>query len=397
MNPEKSLQPLLKETLFDNLTRDPLELAKSRIQAVVTIKQMARELEEQENSFKATLDPIVAAVLKPKRILLWRTLLMAAEYDDIAIVDLISGGVPLTGSHGRVPALPEKVVPATDSHEALLASASLRRKALLSRKRDPPTKEQDDLEAASDLEVQRGEAEGPFTEQEVTEHFGSEQWLLNPRFALYQGASMKLRVIDDAKQSGLNAAFQRTCEASLMDLDALTGVMATIAKAMVDGQYQGVQIHPDVKTGHWLGRTLDLTRAYKQLAISPDSRRVCVLGFKKGQEWVYYRCNVLPFGAKASVFSFLRVSRSLHFILAKYLMALNTVFFDDFPMLATGTGAPILLSSSSCILNLLGWAHAQEGEKAPGFAAVFVALGGASVSRKLEPGVFHDPEQTWTS
>ena len=375
MNPEKSLHPLLKETLFDNLTRDPLQLAKSRIQAVVTIKQMARELEEQENSFKAALDPIVAAVLKPKRILLWRALLMAAEYDDMAIVDLISGGVPLTGSHGRVPALPEKVVPATDSHEALLASASLRRQALLSRKRDPPKKEQDDLEAASDLEVQRGEAEGPFTQQEVTEHFGSDQWLLNPRFALYQGANMKLRVIDDAKQSGLNAAFQRTCEASLMDLDALTGVMATVAKAMVDGRYQGVPIHPGVKTGQWLGRTLDLTRAYKQLAISPDSRRVCVLGFKKGQEWVYYRCNVLPFGAKASVFAFLRVSRSLHFILAKYLMALNTVFFDDFPMLATGTGAPILLSSSSCILNLLGWAHAQEGEKAPGFAAVFVALG----------------------
>ena len=96
MNLDKSLRPLLRDTLFDNLTRDPLELAKSRIQAVVTIKQMAQELEEKENSFKATLDPIIATVLKPKRILLWRTLLMAAEYDDIAIVDLISGGVPLT-------------------------------------------------------------------------------------------------------------------------------------------------------------------------------------------------------------------------------------------------------------------------------------------------------------
>ena len=63
-------------------------------------------------------------------------------------------------------------------------------------------------------------------------------------------------------------------EASLIDLDALTSVMATIAKAMVDGEYQGVPLHPDVKTGQWLGRTLDLTRAYKQLAISPESRRV---------------------------------------------------------------------------------------------------------------------------
>ena len=60
---------------------------------------------------------------------------------------------------------------------------------------------------------------------------------------------MKLRVIDDAKQSGLNSAFQRTCEASLTDLGALTCILATTAKAMIDGTCQESPVHADVLNG----------------------------------------------------------------------------------------------------------------------------------------------------
>ena len=52
MNPEKSLHPLLKETLFDNLTRDPLQLAKqvAEFRPLSRSNKWLRELEEQENS-----------------------------------------------------------------------------------------------------------------------------------------------------------------------------------------------------------------------------------------------------------------------------------------------------------------------------------------------------------
>ena len=135
MNPEESLSDLLKDVVFNNLTQSPLELAKSRIQTVITIRQMAAELEDKEETFKQKLDPVVAKILKPKRILLWKSLLLAANYDDMPIVDLVAGGVPLTGSHGSVPALPEKLVPATDSLESLLASSPLRRRSLTSTER----------------------------------------------------------------------------------------------------------------------------------------------------------------------------------------------------------------------------------------------------------------------
>ena len=50
--------------LVRHLTWDPLDLAKSRIQAVITIRQLAQELEEKEGFFKDTLDPLLAKVVK---------------------------------------------------------------------------------------------------------------------------------------------------------------------------------------------------------------------------------------------------------------------------------------------------------------------------------------------
>jgi hypothetical protein len=48
MSPQRVLPNPLKAALFDNLTMDPVELAKSRLKAVVTIRSMARDLEEHE-------------------------------------------------------------------------------------------------------------------------------------------------------------------------------------------------------------------------------------------------------------------------------------------------------------------------------------------------------------
>ena len=46
-------------------------------------------------------------------------------------------------------------------------------------------------------EVGLGHLFGPFTESEMTEFFGTDRWLYNPRFILYQGEERKVRAIDD--------------------------------------------------------------------------------------------------------------------------------------------------------------------------------------------------------
>ena len=386
-DPTIILPPCLKAAIAKVLTSGPEDLAKSRLEAVKTIRQMAGDLAKAEADLKKSLDPTVAKILKDKNLCLWKALLTASDYDDIDIVDSVASGINLVGSHGKVEAMDEDLRPAEITPEDLLSSAPLRRKLLKHQVKQHSASEQEDLNNTSKTEVELGDLQGPFSEQQVTKFFGSEEWLLNPRFPIYQGDSMKVRVIDDCKMSGMNTAFQRTFGVKPMDIDVLAAAAATIAKSIQDGQVGGARVHEEAKSV-WLGGTLDLSRAYKQVPLSPQSRKFCVLGFVINGKWVYYRSDVLPFGASASVFAFIRISRSIHHILSKYLSAICTVFFDDFPTLTPEPGSDILKSAISTVLSLLGWAHAKEGKKALNFSKQFIALGAEVDLEFLSQGSF---------
>ena len=78
MSPQNVLPEPLKAAIFDNLTmdpvdlaKDPVDLAKSRMRAVVTIKEMAKDLEKEESKVKEGCPPSVSKVLSTKRIALW--------------------------------------------------------------------------------------------------------------------------------------------------------------------------------------------------------------------------------------------------------------------------------------------------------------------------------------
>ena len=134
-------------------------------------------------------------------------------------------------------------------------------------------------------------------------------------------------------------------------------------------------VDSQVKQDSWLGRTLDLSRAYKQLAIDPKSRLLNVIGYLYKGEWVFFRCDVLPFGALAAVYSFNRVSRSIHHLICTLLWGLSTCFYDDFPTISPAGTSALLSKSMGILLTLLGWDHAKVGTKAIDFAADFNALG----------------------
>ena len=246
-------------------------------------------------------------------------------------------------------------------------------------------------------EVELGHLFGPFSESEMTEFFGTDRWLYNPRFILYQGEERKVRAIDDCKRSGLNESFTTVFKLELYDVDTLACLLAALADSLVrgavemdmdDGSVCKTNVHPKVLDDHWLGRTLDLSRAYKQLAISPESRAANVIGYWYEDKWLFFRSNVLPFGATAAVYSFNRVSRSLHHILCKLLWCPCTCFYDDFPTVSPSSSASLLTKALTAILNLLGWDHAQVGSKALDFAADFNALGISVQLKQLHVGSF---------
>ena len=90
----------------------------------------------------------------------------------------------------------------------------------------------------------------------------------------------------------------------------------------------------------WIGRCIDLSKAYKQVAISRNSLQHGVLGFNtKSNGWKLYTTSSLPFGSSASVYSFNKISRGIWHLLVHKFGFLTSVFYDDYPIFEV---APLL-------------------------------------------------------
>ena len=365
---------------------------------MLALRRKAEELEDEEKELKDGMNLTTAHVLAGKRLCLWKYLLETTGFSDMQVVDLVVKGIPLHGTHTKPPNFPDDWKPSVVSVEELLQSAVWRRKSLMSSSNSQMDEAvQADLYEATMSEVERGHLHGPFSAAEVTSHFGTDKWLFNPRFALYQGSENKIRAIDDGKRSGLNLSYNANFKLELYDVDTLAALTAAVAEAlqsrkvtfdMEDDTQCEVAVHPEVISDVWVGRTLDLSRAYKQLALDETSRLLAVVGFFYRDKWLFFRSDVLPFGAIAAVYSFNRVSRSLHHLICKLLRGPCTCFYDDYPTISPKASSSLLSKSMSNMLTLLGWDHAKVGSKAIDFAADFNALGISVQLGNLNKGAF---------
>ena len=127
-----------------------------------------------------------------------------------------------------------------------------------------------------------------------------------------------MRVIDDCRRSGLNSAYTTTNNLELLDVDVLACALMAIADAhstgWVDlGETDGGNLRGPVNAAarllNWQGRTLDLSKAYKQVPLSDEAQALCVLGYFHGGEWKYYTTSRLPFGATSAVYTFNRIKQ----------------------------------------------------------------------------------------
>ena len=299
---------------------------------------------------KADCPPSVKEVLSSKRIALWEALLKASSFPDMEIVDVVKRGAELTGEPKPSPLFPFDWKPAVASKDELLTSSTWRRKALqVKHSGDGCETKNNELHEATMEEVKLGHLVGPFTEKQLDEKFGKNGWLFNKRFALQQGTAEnpKVRVIDDCRRSGLNSAYTTTNKLELLDVDVLACALLAIADAHAtgwvdlgecqDGVLAG-RVHEAAKGQNWLGRTLDLSKAYKQVPLSEEAQSLCVLGYFHDNRWKYYTTSRLPFGATSAVYTFNRISRSIHHILSRFLHVVCTCFYDDFPALSSQFG-----------------------------------------------------------
>ena len=125
----------------------------------------------------------------------------------------------------------------------------------------------------------------------------------------------------------------------------------------------------------WLGKCLDLSKAYEQMAIHPSNRHLAVILYHIHGSPKFYVANSLMFGSSAAVYSFNKVSRSLWFLINKMLAIPCGVFFDDFPMFQAEGLAEDADQAASQLLDSLGWRHAKTGTKSSPFQKRFNVLG----------------------
>ena len=358
---ECALNKLTKDAIKFVSKSDPRVVSIERKKNLLKAKILAKQLEGDEISLHKSLPESVEKVVSDKKFLLWKTLLEQNNYDDMEVVDFMTQGVALVGAHTHPPCYPFKPKLASMTEAELRNSATICRLALESRR--PQTSAEgfaEHLEATALEEVEARFLDGPYTDaRDVTAALGHSNWRIMRRFVIEQGA--KLRPIDDGLEAQLNSAFSSTIRLDLQDADYV------ISLALALG---------DSKDLEWVGKTLDLSKAYKQLPVRPDHRDLAVVFFRdRDGNPRYYIPNALMFGSTAAVYAFNRVSRSLWFLINKYLKVPSAVYFDDFPMFSPKMTAGETDSVVSDFLDLLGWKHDRTGPKGKPFHPTFDVLG----------------------
>ena len=135
--------------------------------------------------------------------------------------------------------------------------------------------------------------------------------------------------------------------------------------------------HPHRADDRIVGRTWDLKRAYKQLAVRADHKKyavICVID-PDGGDVRFAKLHSMPFGALAAVHAFLRCGEALKFLGRRKLLLAMTNFFDDFTVLASYANSHHVATVVSFMFRKLGWQVADEEKKNKPFSEVFDVLG----------------------
>ncbi|CAE7475744.1 NAGLU [Symbiodinium sp. CCMP2592] len=190
------------------------------------------------------------------------------------------------------------------------------------------------------------------------------------------------------KKSGINAAFHSFDLLRLHDVDFFITLCRFICNAVDEkgvvavflrsGEQLRGKLSPDIgRDCAWVGRCLDLEKAYQQVPLASQSLKLAVLLVREPltNAFRFFVSNSLPFGACAAVYSFNRISRSLLHLATTLCGVIGGVFYDDFPLTEPALTARLCTVSIEALLDSLGWRYSRDSEKDKPFASQFNLLG----------------------
>ena len=201
-------------------------MAKKRIAYLQHMLDLKRSLTDDEKALRMKLPPHVNKVTEGKPLCLFRKLLEELNFPDMEVRTIMEQGVPLTGIEPESPLYWKKYKPSMVTTEQLDHQAKWRRRAMIGKAMtEDELAQENDLESETLCEVESGFLQGPLDETEISQMVGSEDWSLSKRFVLYQGEDRKIRVIDNYRDSGVNAAFSSSSYIALQDTDFVIGFL----------------------------------------------------------------------------------------------------------------------------------------------------------------------------
>ena len=269
-------------------------------------------------------------------------MLKAINYEDMGVIEEFTSGTMLVGAAPTTGLCPSKFTPGTMSISELHDTA--KRERLNGMKSIPMDPEMVEMVWEQTMaEVQSGFLIGPIELDQIPHHVP-----LSKRFGIKQGT--KTRCVDDFSRSGINSCAQVSESPKPHTVDIIAALGLSLMRHGPEG-------------ASWKVRTYDLSGAYRQCAVHPDS-----LEFS-------YILVALPFGSVRSVHAFLRVAHSLWAIAVSEFLIPWTNYFDDFVTFADSNEQVSVDASVRFLLKSLGWRFAESGEKAPPFGELVNALG----------------------
>lgn len=326
------------------------------------------ELREMEQNLKSQMDPHCSAVLCKKNLLVYKEMMQQCGYGDRGLFRDVCKGFKLLGDLQPSNVFPSKPSFATLTEEQVVFGAEFNRKALVSSAFRPMD---DDIKRgvyeATVKELESGWLEGPFSVADLpksavlTRRFGIKQTSTGPNGEKIE----KIRPIDDFTESLVNLS--NGSQESII-VQGIDFIMAAI-------RYRLRRVEPGSPGSRLQAKTVDLRKAYKQLPISRDSLGSSFLGVvnPSSNTFEVYRCKVLPFGARAAVNGFCRVSHSLWYIGVAIFQLHWSVYFDDYMIIETEASAKHTAFIADNLFAMLGWETSDE--KGGKFAACARALG----------------------
>lgn len=370
-NQPARLSKELEESLNVMMVGGSLEVRKCRLNAANKILQMTVGANREEVQLRQGWPEHLCRILKHKKLILFKHLLEDQAYEDAKVADEMMVGFPLNGFMPESGVFPPRLK-LPEIHpvvfEKMIPSFSERTLAAVKSSGDDELDRQ--LWEATCEEVELGFVKGPFPVSQLPS--GA---LVSPRFGLRQKS--KLRPIDDLSISGVNMS---TSLPERLKVDAVDECAAMVKHMMMlSGGKQAL-----------VGKTYDLRKAYRQLAIKEDHLRLGWIAVWSPDDGcpMLFKMESLPFGATAAVAAFLRISRAIKSLGISLGKLAWTAFYDDFICISKPEDVDSTDMFVRFLFRSLGWELSTGPEKDVPFGEVFSALGVQFDLRGTRDGYF---------